>query len=309
MAEDIANESPEFAFTIERKDGNAYAVVNLQGNYVAQQLASFDSVTGDGGTWTADNVTSDALNVTTDINEYSAGSGSINFDIDVSQSGNNLAALYNTGVSTQDLTDYNGTGILILDVYIPDATYTSSVTLRWGNDASNYFSATVTTDATGNTLAAGWNTVAVEWEDATETGTVDVTAIDYYYVAINYAAGQGDDTDYRLDNLRIAKPEKLVFHYLSQRVGTNNTGTSIYKFTAATDVPYFSAQHDHYKFAVCHKAAQILFRVLGLKDDAKESEADAEKALVQKQKLFSSVIVPEDRAFKVKQVSFRRRKF
>jgi hypothetical protein len=309
MAEDIANKSPEFAFTVERKNGNSYAIINLRGKYPAQSIASFDSVTDDGGSWTADTVNSDATNVTTDNKEFTEGDGSINFDINVSQSSNNFAAIYNTNASPKDLSDYGSDGVLLIDVYIPDATYTSSITFRWGNNASNYFSATVTTDVNGNPLSSGWNSVAFNWEDATETGTVNVTAIKYYYISINYTASQFSDTDYRLDNLRIAKPEKLVFHYISQSIGKNSSGNLIYKFSAQTDVPYFSGQYDNYKFPVCHKAAEILFSIIGLYDNARKSEKMAEEALSQKQKLFSSVIVPEDRSFKVKQISFRRRKF
>lgn len=308
MAEDIANESPEFAFAIERKDGKAYAVINLQGNEVAQQICSFDSLTADGGTWAADATNGDALNLSADTIEYKSGSGSLNFDIDVSQTGNNTAIISST-ITSVDLTDYNSVGRFVLDVYIPDETYTSSFTLYWGSDSSNYWSVTPTTDASGNAFASGWNKVAFSWEDATATGSPVITAIDYIRIDLNYAGGQGDDTDYRYDNLVIAKPEKLVFHYLSQRVGTNNAGTTIYKFGATNDVAYFSGQHDHYKFPVAHKAAAILFRTLGLKEDAVMEETEAEKGLVQKQKLFASVHSPEDRSFKVKQISFKRRKF
>jgi hypothetical protein len=105
-------------------------------------------------------------------------------------------------------------------------------------------------------------------------------------------------------------PEILTFHYISQRIGVNSSGTTLYKFGATNDVPFYSGQYDHYKFPVAHKAAAILFRApLGLKEDAVMAEMEAEKALTQKQKLFGSVHVPEDRSFKLKQVSFNRRKF
>lgn len=302
IVEDIANKSNEFAFAVERKDGAAYLKINLAGRYQQQAVASFDSLTADGGTWAA---SSDASNVTVESSELTQGSGSIEFDV----SGATTVATISSTITNQDFTDYDDIGVLTLDAYIPESADTTSLTLYWGNSASVYFSVTATTDAQGNTIADGWNTFKFNWIDATETGTVDVTAIDYVRIDINYGAGQAADTGYRLDNLNIAHPERLVFHYLSDRVGTSSGGTTLYRYTATTDIPFYSGQYDHYIFPVAHKAASILFDAVGLSQDSQKQASEANTSLTSKIKLFPSSMVKEDRAFKVKQTNFNRRKF
>lgn len=301
MAEDIAVGSSEFAFGIQRKDGAAYAIINLQGKYQSQVLATFDTTTADGGTWVA---AQDASNVATDDSNFTAGSGSVSFDV----SGATTVAQLSSTITSQDLSEFADNAILTLDVHIPDATYTSSVTLYWGNSSTVYYSVTSTTDMQGNTIASGDNTFKFNWADATETGSVDDTAIDYVRIDINYSASQGADTGYRLDNLQIAKPERLVFYYMSHRLGTES-GTTVYKYTTTAAVPYYSGQYDYYRFAVAHKGAAILFRSMGLLQDAVVEESEADKALKPKQKIFPSSLVKEDRQFKAKGINFNKRKF
>ena len=310
MAEDIGSGSSEFAFAIERKDSSAYAIINLQGKYQRQSIATFDSLTADGGTWVADTTNSDAVTVVADEIEMTEGAGSTKFDVDVSQSANNRATLSST-ITSVDLTDWDDIGSFTLDVYVPDATETTSVTLYWGNSSTVYFSLAKTTDAQGNTIADGWNTFKFDWPDATETGSVDVTAIDYIRIDVNYGAGQGDDTGYRIDNLQIAKPERLVFYYLGMSLGWTAAGTltKIYRYTAETNVPFYSDSYEHYLYPVAHKASAVLFRSMGLMKDAEAEDIEAEKALKTKQKLFPSSLTKEDRSFKAKQISFVRRKF
>ena len=310
MAEDIGVASSEFAFGIERKDSTAYAVINLSGKYTAQKVATFDSLTADGGTWLSDGTDSDAENEAAETVEMTEGVGSVKFDVDVSNSANNRATLSST-ITSMDFTDWDDIGSLTLDVYIPDATYSSSVTLYWGNSSTVYFSLAKTTDAQGNTIADGWNTFKFDWPDATETGTVDVTLIDYIRVDVNYTASQADDTGYRIDNLQIAKPERLVFYYLGMSLGWTAaaTLTKIYRYTAETNVPFYSSAYEHYMYAVSHKAAAIIFRAMGLIKDAEVEDNEAEKALKPKQKIFPSSLTKEDRNFKVKNNNFNKRKF
>jgi hypothetical protein len=308
LIEDIANQSPEFAFGIERRDGNAYLLINSGTFGQSASVASFDTLTADGGTWAADTTTSDALNVGVEVNNMVEGGGAVKFDIDVSQSANNRATL-SSSVTARTLSDYEDVGTLTLDVYIPDSTFTSSVTLYWGTDDSNYWSLAQTTDANGNAIASGWNKFKFNWKDATKTLSPDANDIQYIRVDINYSVGQGDDTGYRLDNLKISMPERLRFYYLSTSVGKTSGGVVLYRYGATTDVPYFSGTHDHYIYPIAHKAASIMFRSVGLLNDSAYEETEANKALLPKVKIFPSSMVREDRSFKNKQTNFRRRKF
>lgn len=308
LAEEIGQRFGESSWAIERRDANAYLVVNHDSKYSAQVLSGFDSTTDGGGTWALDETNGDGTNLTIDTNEFVQGSGAFNFDIDVSQTANNKAVLTNSTLNAQDLSDYEDISSFLFDVYIPSATYTSSFTLYWGSDSTNYWSATVTTDINGSAWATGWNTVKINWADATKTLTPDVAAIDYISIDLNYTASQTDDTDYRFDNLRLVRPEKLKFHYLSWYVGTSSGGTDLTTFTATSDIPYFSGQYDQYIYPVAHKAASILFKSLRLKQEATDEEAEAQKILKRLLKIHPQSKTPEVKSFKVRGVNFRSRR-
>lgn len=155
------------------------------------------------GSWVA---SLDATNVTTDTDEFKVGTGSINFDVDVSLDASNSAALTNSTFTDQDLSTFEDVGKWRIWTYIPDVTYFSSVTLRWGSDASNYWELTVQKDYKGRTFQAGDNLLEFNWADTsvTETGTADSEAIGYLQVKFNYTSRQSDLEDFRLDGITIA---------------------------------------------------------------------------------------------------------
>lgn len=309
LAEEIGMQHTESSWAIERRDSNWYLAVNHQSKYIPTLVASFDSLTADGGTWAADTTNSDATNVTADTNELKTGSASINFDVDVSQSANNRATISNSSLNSKDLSDFEDLGAWVFWIYVPDATEFTGVTLYWGSDSSNYWSATVTTDVNGASWADGWNRVAILWNNATKTSSPDVDAIDYIRIDFNYGAGQGDDTDFRIDDLTIVRPETLTFFYTSWYVGTNTGGTDISAFSATNDVPFFSGQYDQYKYAVAHKAASLaFFGPLRNREDGSSQEVEAIKALNRARKIIPASVTKEVKSFKVQGINFRRRR-
>lgn len=309
IAEEIGQGVNDPSWAVERKDGDSYLVINFDSKYLPVEISGFDSVT-DGGTWTVED---DAVNITQDTSEYKYGSASLNFDVDVSASGNNYATVYAADSTTRDLSELEDTSSFVFEVYIPDVTYTSSLSLFWGSDTaatpstkSNYWSATVTTDINGNSLVSGWNTIKVNWSDASVTGSPDVTSIKYYEFRITYTGSQGDDTDYRLDKFRLIKPEEVVFHYISWNIGIDNGGTNITAYTAATDVPFYSGQYDQYRYAVAHKAASILYySALRLPQQGAVEESEAMKSLMRYRENFESSKSREVKSFKVRGVNLR----
>lgn len=295
-------------YALERKDSDWYLLISHDSKYSAYQIASFESTTADGGEWEADTTNSDATNVTQDTIEFVEGNASINFDADVSQSGNNRITISNDDLDDKDLSDYVDLGSFILNVYLPDVTYITSVTLYWGSSSSAYWSLTQTTDINGNALIAGWNTMKFSWASATMTSTPDEDAINYIRIDINYSGSQTDDTDFRVDDLRIVRPEALTFLYTSNYVGTNSSGTDVRAFSATTDIPYFSGKYDGMRYAVAHKAAAILFRAMRLRNEATLEEQEAFKALDRAQSLFPQSVVKEGRAFRPAGISWRRKR-
>lgn len=308
LAEEIGQGFGESSWTIERRDTDTYVGINHGSKYPAKQVATFDSTTADSGTWTLDETDSDGTNLTTDTIEFKTGGACLNFDLDVSQSANNKTTIYNSTYSEADWSDYEDLASHILWIYVPDVTNFSSITLYWGSSSSAYWSATTTTQIDGTAFANGWNRVKVDWADATVTGTPDEENIDYLKVDFNYAAGQADDTDYRIDDWIMVRPEKLTFHYITWKVGVDNSGDDIFKFTATTDVPYFSGMYDNVMYPVVHKAASLIFKNLRLRQESSDEYNEALTALKRVRKLIPSSRASEVKSFKVLGVNFNKRK-
>lgn len=305
MAEDIANGIVgDDSWSIERRDN----IVLLAINATPQNRAiGIDNFSGGVGNWTADITTSDATNITWDQNNAPDDFTSLNYDIDVSQSVNNRAGIVSTAIS-MDLSQLDNVGVFLIDAWVPDVTFTSSFTIRWGTDSSNYWTTTVTTDIDGDPFAsAEWMVLAFDWLVATTVGTPDETDINYFRFDVNYTGSQTDDTDYRYANFRVAQPETLKFYYVSFVVGTDTTGvTDRIVFTATSDIPFFSGKYDQYKYAVAHMAASMAFDNLRLKDDAMKEESRAQKALDRARRIFPQSITKEVKSFKVQGINLSR---
>lgn len=150
-----------------------------------------DTATGN-GTWTA---STDANSVATETSNYVEGAGAVTFNTDT---GATTAVMTNSDMTAVDLTDYDDAAIYVW-VYIPATSGLTSFTLRWGNDASNYFSRTVTRTHDNVALFTGWNLLRFPWADATETGTVTLTAIDYLVLTITKTAGMAAANGWIMD--------------------------------------------------------------------------------------------------------------
>jgi hypothetical protein len=311
LAEELGQATTDPSWATERIDGDLFMMINYPSTNTAQIVDDCDSVTG----WTAYTSGSDALNVQLSTNEFKQGSASISFDVDVSQSVSNFATVYKS-YSSLNLENHEDLSGFLLDLDIPDVTYVSSITLYWGSGSSltpatraNYWSRTVTTDLNGSPLVTGWNQLLFDWQLATATGTPDATAVTYFEVRVTYTASQPDDTNFRLDYLRVSKPERLTFNYVSWNVGEVSTGdaTKISAFTTTTNVPFFSGSYDQYRYPVAHKAASILFYSVRLGTEAEREEVMGQRSLARLRKNFESSKTKESRSWKIAGVNLRRR--
>ncbi len=309
LSEEIAQKVKEPSWAIERRDGNSYLVVNVDAKNPSILISNFESLTDGGGTWEVA-ASSDTINLEVDYSEKREGSASLSFDADVSVSGNNTIGIRNTSVSSKDFTKYKSNSSFIFDLYIPDVTEITSVELEWGSSSSNFWFSTVTTAMDGNAFVNGWNVIKIDWKDATSfSGTPDKTDCSYFAINVNYSASQTDSAGFRVDNLRVSKPEKLIFHYISWNVGqvSSSNDTAITAFTADTNVPFFSDRYDQYKYAVAQKAASILFSTLRLRQEAIDYEGRAVDSLSRFKKNFESSKTREVKSFKIMGNNLRRR--
>lgn len=235
---------------------NRFLLVKVPGG-TTTLVHGCDSLTSN-GTWVADTADSDATNLTLDQLNFREGSGSFNFDVDVSQSGNDYAAIKNTTLTAIDLSSMEDLATVFLNVFIPDATNVTSILMRWGSSESNYWENSVTGAFNGTNILSGWNECGIPWGGATETGTPDSTAITYLYVRVVYSASQADDTDFRVDNIRFATPKIYDFDYFSTSFVKTSAGAYQTFFSATDDQTLFEALDDDVLFYYTMQDAQLL---------------------------------------------------
>lgn len=187
------------------------------------------------GTWAVVSGT-DALSIGTETTNHVQGSGAVSFNVTVGNSVNDYAEIECTGMTSLDLTDYANKGTVFLDVYIPSVTNFTSITLYFGNDSSNYYSKTITTQYNGLALVAGYNIIGFSWGTASETGTVTDTAIDYIKLRFTYTSSYTSQVGFIIDNIRIANPYKMDLTYYSTHFVADSTGATKEEFESASDV-------------------------------------------------------------------------
>lgn len=215
-----------------------------------------DSLTGD-GTFAA---SGSASNITLDQNNYVNGSASINFDV----AANFTSAIISvTGMDAADLTDYEGHELFVW-LYVPAIDGLTSVKLRWGNDASNYYEATATTNNEGLSWYVGWNLVRFSWP-ASATGTVDLTAVDYLRLELIGDGSCSASTDWRLDFVVARVGVIYNVLYYSKYGWQTSAGVYIIDSTAAGDK--LNADAEEFDLFVL-KGKQILFEDQFLYADA-----------------------------------------
>lgn len=222
--------------------GDRFLLINRANAGKSTVIHDMDSLTAN-GTWAVD-ATTDAVDIAVDTAVKKKGSASIEFDVDVSASVNDYAAIVNSTLTDVDLSSFTNKGTMFIWVWIPDATNVTGFTARWGNGSSNYYSQDATTDHNGQSYRDGWNRVSFAWKGSTETGTVTDTAIDYLYLQVTFDAAQIDDTGFRVDDITMKTPEYMELHYNSVNFVKSSAGVPQAAFSLADDVTIFADQDD-----------------------------------------------------------------
>lgn len=230
-------DSDELA-TMEREQNynNVYSMEERDNKQILRVLT--DVLTGDvtvdemddlttGRTWASDTSTSDATTLVQDTTKARFGN-SLRFNIDVSQSSNNRAAIYtSTSLSTViDASEVENIATFRFDVGLHSITAANlaqftGVTFVWGSDTSatpatkaNYWSLQVTEPLLGD-FKAGWNRLSYFWGDATKTGSPDAAALSYFEIQPDYSASLTDTNNVRVDQIKLFDPTDAELVYFS----------------------------------------------------------------------------------------------
>lgn len=238
---------------------NEYGIDNdlLVINYpspASNSLHNCDSLTAD-GTWAA---SSDATNLTIDEVEKKQGNACLNFDVSAGTS----LVLTNPDLTAIDLSSFENVGVLTMWVYLPTITNFTSVAIKWGSSATAYWSKTETAPISGESLKVGWNLFGFKWKDATKTLTPDETAIDYLQITITYS-GATIDTDFRIDDIRMAGITEMELDYYSQAMVLNAAGDYQKEFNADDVTQTDGLVSDYLRSVFIEGANYRCFRVQG----------------------------------------------
>lgn len=215
-------------------DYNGIRVLRIAANIDDDNIAisTLDSLIAGGGTWTA---FGDAESLVADTDDYVTENGSLKFNI--SSAGGTTAGIQNTGLNSIDITDYlGGNSSIFVWHKINSATNITNYILRIGNDASNYYSKTITTKHDGTAFEAGWNLLRFDLTSLSETGSVSDTAIDYVAVYMTKTAGKVSESDYKFDYLVLKRGEIHRIVYYSKYGWKTSGGTYIENSTDDSDV-------------------------------------------------------------------------
>jgi len=140
-----------------------------------------NNVIGD-GTWTANGV---ATGLTTDNTLFAWSSGSLKFN-SAAGADPSTGGVVNSTMTAKNLSAHENQSHIFYYAYMPIASQMISTYVKWGTDASNYWTRTLTTNAQGESFKNGWNLIKAEWNDSTVVGTPDSASIGYVEVGFNY---------------------------------------------------------------------------------------------------------------------------
>jgi hypothetical protein len=283
------------AYAIEQYNGDAYMGIVTSDDVEPRHSNLFGLDRKDGQTYTGTNATN-----------IVGESDSIRYDM--AASGTTSTSIETTSSAT-DLSYYSNNGYIIFEIEIPDLTDVTSISVKFGSNLStDYYLGTTTTDVNGGDLVEGVNTVKFLIADMTVIGSPDISSVTLWSFITNHATTKPIAYDFRLSDLRVVEPVTLTFKYIFYRVGKDASGTDIIEFTADTDIPFFIDRYPQYKFAVAHKAAASLHRIMRAFASAGSEESLAKKALKRYKKNFSNERDNANSAFRPAGISFRNRR-
>lgn len=186
------------------------------------------------GTWS---VSSNASGLVKDNLNFISGGASLKFDL-ASGGVGITGIIQNTTMTSVDLSELENEGALFLWVFFTTATPITSVKLDWGNDiTTNFWSRTVTTPHDQSVFVDGWQLLRFDWNDATETGSVDETAIDSLKITITYdGTATGAEQVVRVDNVTAQLGRIWEIVYYSKFPFRTTLGVFIEKPTKDSDI-------------------------------------------------------------------------
>lgn len=259
---DSRTKKEENSFTIERINGNHFIRINKS----TENYFTFDNINSTTGFTAGSNVSDISLDGVNYIN----GAGSIKFNLD--QVGSSTTATISKAIASAfDLTNYYQEGSVFIWVYMPDASGVTSIGIDIGSDSSNYWTMSATTTYAGTSFQNGWNLVRFNFTNRSETGTVDIDAVDYYAIDIAYDGTA--QSGFRIDLLSVSLGVLYRVKYYSKHMFKRNSD-SAWVDTIDSDSDTINLDTDSYNLLLYKAASYAIQHQHDFNYKSNASEAD-----------------------------------
>jgi len=166
--------------------------------------------------WTA---VGTATNIGYSTTNFVTGHSSITFNTSVTTDPFGITKTYTNYVDIAEK-EY-----IIMQAFFP--ILTEQVTIRLGNDSSNYYYQTLSTDWQGNHFTAGWHTLIVTLDEmlSVTAGAIDDATLGYFAYIIDSDIDDVPSTNWALDAVYISAGYDYDISYYSNSVITDSYGT------------------------------------------------------------------------------------
>lgn len=247
-------------FAVDTQSQAQYLRLKYNGAYLS--LNSATSVTAN-GTWSGTGAIS---NLSTDAYDGFDEAASIKFDYS-GTSGD----LINSTFTPVNVTQFAQRSHIYFNIYLQSVTSITGMTLKVGTDASNYLTASVTTDYLGNALKVGWNKCRIAWT-GTSTVVGTLTLSSFAYIDLNLAYSVNPATvGNRIENFFISEDVPVTLTYYSHFMTYDISGlakTQTFNDAAATgDQTLWTDRWDFVNEAFVNSAMEIITWMTGEIED------------------------------------------
>lgn len=225
---------------------------------VSSQIHNCDSLTANGTVAASVG----ASNLTIDEVVFDEGDGALNFDATAATS---LVITF-TGFTALDLESFQNKSHVVLKAWLPTITNFSSIKIRLGSSASDYWEKTETQPAGNRSVQTGKNLFAFSWADATESGSPDFSLVDYLQITITYSSAV-TATDFRIDDVRIGLSVPMALDYYSLAMVKDADGDYQLEFNADSVTQTDELLGPESRRCVVEGTAHELFGIIGGKSE------------------------------------------
>ena len=207
-------------------------------------INNIESITNN-GTWV---VGGNASNLAVNNTNFVQGASSLQFDTTIGAS-----YIENSTMTEIDLSKYVNQSSIFVWVYVPTGTDLSSVNIRFGSDASNYYSLSVTTNQEGTAFINGWNLCQFPWASMSQTLNPDTTKINYARVTLNTITS--NMTACKVNGLNSILGTIMEYEYYSKFL-FRNASTGSYQETVLDDSDLINLDTESYNL-LTNKVAEF----------------------------------------------------